>query len=64
MLKSRSSKTLKNDSTIFASSFTLMKVPVDMEGVSFRVGDRLRAERERESGRTGITEVNPIMGGM
>lgn len=39
---------LKNDSTIFACSFTLMKVPVDMEGVSFRVGDRLRAERERE----------------
>lgn len=39
---------LKNDLTICASSFTLMKVPVDMEGVSFRVGDRLRAERERE----------------
>lgn len=52
---------LKNDSTIFASSFTLMKVPVDMEGVQ---GWGPASCRERESGRTGITEVNPIMGGM
>ncbi len=59
---------LKNDSTISASSFTLMKVCLQTWTV-FRSGlgtgsMQRERERERESGRTGITEVNPIMGGM